>query len=368
MKRFFAMLLCAVLLLAQVPKGTAAEISAASAVVMDAASGRVLYERDPHQRRLIASTTKLMTALVVLESGHSLDEEVTIPEQWPGVEGSSIYLRPGERVSLETLLYGMLLHSGNDAATILAQVCGGSVEELAAQMNCRAEQLGMKDSHFTNPSGLNDEEHYSTAYDMALLARACLENETLAEVVSTKTISMGDRVFTNHNKLLWRYEGCVGLKTGYTEKAGRTLVSAAQRDGLTLICVTLNAPNDWADHTALLDESFARFQAQTVAAAGDTLCRLPVTGSLLPFCPVTVEEDVALCLEEDEEPERELRLGTACLQAPVTAGTPVGEVVFSVDGEELCRTRLVAAADLSADLAPRENPLEKLLRMLTDNR
>ena len=183
---------------------------------MDADSGRVLYESNAHRQRLIASTTKLMTALVALESGHRLDEVVTIDPRWAGAEGSSIYLKPGEQVRLETLLYGMLLRSGNDAALAVAGFCAGSVEDFVERMNRKAAELGMSDTHFENPNGLDGEAHYSSAYDMALLARACLKNETLAGMVSAKSVTMEGRTFTNHNKLLWRYEGCIGLKTGYT--------------------------------------------------------------------------------------------------------------------------------------------------------
>ena len=206
MKNIFAAAVAALMVLVPVSRVQAAEPSAACAVLMDKERGRVLYEKNAHEPRLIASITKLMTALVVLESGWNLNEVTTVPEDWAGVEGSSIYLRPGERVTMETLLYGMLLQSGNDAATLAAQVCAGSVEAFAEQMNAKAQVLGMKDSHFTNPTGLNDAGHYSTAYDMALLARACLDNEILARIVSTRSISLGGRVFTNHNKLLWQYE------------------------------------------------------------------------------------------------------------------------------------------------------------------
>ena len=242
-------------------------VSAASAILVDAESGRVLYEKDAHTRRLIASTTKLMTALVALEQGPGLEEEVTIPPKAAGVEGSSLYLKAGERLKFETLLYGMLLHSGNDAAVAVAVLTAGSVEAFAAQMNQKARELGMTNSHFTNPTGLDEEGHYSTARDLALLARACLAQETLAKMAATPSIALEGRSFVNHNKLLWRYEGCVGLKTGYTQTAGRTLVSAARRNGMTLIAVTLDDPNDWADHAALFDYGFSTYHMETALEA-----------------------------------------------------------------------------------------------------
>ena len=241
------------------PAGYAASDRAAGAVLMDAESGRVLYGHNAHKPRLIASTTKLMTALVAVERAVDLDETVTVKGEWLGSEGSSIYLRAGEEITLRGLLYGLLLQSGNDAAMVIACHTAGSVEEFVELMNRRAAELGMKDSSFANPSGLDHENHYSTPYDMALLARACLDNSTGVELCATKSITVGTRTFVNHNKLLWRCEGCVGMKTGFTEKAGRTLVSAAVRDGQTLICVTLNDGDDWNDHRKLLDYGFRTY-------------------------------------------------------------------------------------------------------------
>jgi len=321
---------------------------------MDGDTGRVLYEKDSHARRLIASITKLMTALVALESGHELEEAVTVAPEWAGVEGSSIYLRPGEEITLEALLYGLLLRSGNDAALAVAGHCGGTVEGFVAQMNRKARELGMRDSSFANPNGLNEEGHYSSAYDMALLARACLENEELAKIVSTKSITLGTRTFTNHNKLLWRYEGCVGLKTGFTEKAGRTLVSAARRDGVTLICVTLNAPSDWADHTALFDYGFANYKACRLSQAGEEIGQLPVEGGLVPVCPVRTAEDRTAALASGEAADVSYELTEAVLTAPVSAGARVGEAVYYVNSTELARVPLIAGNTVDDALAPKK--------------
>ncbi len=357
MKRFLTAALCAALLIGQAPTVLAAApacggpVSASCAVLMEAGSGRVLFERNPHERRLIASITKLMTALVALESGHRLEETVTIDPAWTGVEGSSLYLRPGERLRLETLLYGMLLCSGNDAATAVAGYCAGDSEAFAALMNAKARELGMKDSSFANPSGLNAEGHYSSALDMALLARACLEREDLTKMTSTRSITLEGRTFVNHNKLLWLYEGCLGMKTGYTEKAGRTLVSAARRDGMTLICVTLNAPDDWADHRRMLDWGFGNFTTRTLKA-GTELARMPVRDSLAPFVPLVAGEDVTLCLGTDEEPRRRLELPEGPLQAPLEKGSAVGTAVYTVGEEERLRVPLVAAEERNSHVAP----------------
>lgn len=231
----------------------AVEVSAAAAVLMDADSGRLLYEKNGEKRMLIASTTKLMTALVALEQG-GLQQEITVTGSHMA-EGSSMYLRPGEKLTLETLLYGLLLSSGNDAALAVTECMGGAAP-FVARMNEKAAELGMENTHFANPNGLDDEEHYSTAEDMAKLAAAAMNDPVLRRVASTRTARIGGRTLTNHNKLLSRVEGCVGLKTGYTKAAGRTLVSCAERDGVRLVAVTLQDGDDWNDHASLYEQGF----------------------------------------------------------------------------------------------------------------
>ena len=231
----------------------AVEVSAAAAVLMDADSGRLLYDKNCEKRMLIASTTKLMTALVALEQG-GLQQEITVTGGHMA-EGSSMYLRPGEKLTLETLLYGLLLSSGNDAALAVTECMGGAVP-FVARMNEKAAELGMENTHFANPNGLDDEAHYSTAEDMAKLAAAAMDDPVLRRVASTRTARIGGRTLTNHNKLLSRVEGCVGLKTGYTKAAGRTLVSCAERDGVRLVAVTLQDGDDWNDHASLYEQGF----------------------------------------------------------------------------------------------------------------
>ena len=208
------------------------------------------------RRALIASTTKIMTGLLVCEAGE-LDRTVTVPDAAVGLEGSSMYLKKDETLTRRDLLYGMMLHSGNDAALTLAISVSGSEGAFVRQMNLRARALGLTQTHFANPHGLDSGENYSTALDLAHLAQAALQNAQLRAVVSTKTAVCAGRTLTNHNKLLWRYDGCIGVKTGYTRHAGRILVSAAERDGRMLIAVTISDPDDWRDHTALLDYGFA---------------------------------------------------------------------------------------------------------------
>lgn len=251
MRRFCCLLLCLLLTLSLVPARTEAlEVSAAAAVLMDADTGEILFEKNADRRMLIASTTKILTALVVLEHAR-LDEVVTIQPRHMA-EGSSMYLKPGETLTVETLLYGLLLCSGNDAAVALADHCGGSVARFVGWMNETAQRIGMTGSSFANPNGLDDEQHYSTARDMALLAAYAARNPTFVRLCSTRSVTVGGRTMTNHNKLLQSVEGCIGMKTGYTRAAGSTLVSCARRGGRTLVAVTLQDGNDWADHAEML--------------------------------------------------------------------------------------------------------------------
>jgi D-alanyl-D-alanine carboxypeptidase len=180
-----------------------------------------------------------------------------IPKEAVGIEGSSMYLREGEVLTLQELLYGLMLHSGNDAATALAIYCGGTVEGFSQLMNDKAHRLGLTGTHFENPHGLDSPNHYSTARDLAVLAAYAMKNPIFARTVSTKNVRVGERSLQNHNKLLWRVEGADGVKTGYTKAAGRILVSSATRDGRRLICVTINDGNDWADHAVLLEDGFS---------------------------------------------------------------------------------------------------------------
>ena len=244
--------------------GDALAASASSAILFHPASGAVLFEKDADRRRPIASTTKIMTALTVLAGEDDLNRSFTVPLESTGVEGSSLYLQAGETLTVMELLYGLMLASANDAATALALLCSGSIPAFADEMNRIAEQLGLRNTHFVNPHGLDHPEHYSTARDLALIAAAAFEDVNFREMVSTRRYSIpapdgGRRFLTNHNKLLSRYPDCVGVKTGFTKKSGRCLVSAAERDGVLLIFVTLNDPNDWNDHTLLLDYGFSLF-------------------------------------------------------------------------------------------------------------
>lgn len=235
-------------------------LSAEKAILLDAVTGRVISQKDADSRSLIASTTKIMTALVALEQA-PLEKEITVTDRHM-VEGSSMYLAVGETVSVEQLLYGLLLCSGNDAALALAEVCCGSVEAFVDEMNRKAAQLGMEHSSFANPNGLDDDNHYSTARDMACLAACAAGSPLFVRLCSTMQVSTAGRTMSNHNRLLKSLDGCVGMKTGYTMAAGRTLVSCVVRGGRTLVAVTLQDGNDWADHEALYEYGFDQIRSE----------------------------------------------------------------------------------------------------------
>lgn len=347
--------LCLVGALCPVARAAGPEVSAQSAVVLTADTGTVLFEKDGHTPRPVASTTKIMTALLALEAAQERgDPLVDITQEMVAVEGSSMGLQAGDSISLTGLAAGMLLASGNDAANAAALYLDGSLESFAARMNQRAAALGMEDTHFVTPSGLDGEDaqglgHLSTAYDMALLARAALEDQAFRQLCSSPSLAVEfaepvKRVtYTNHNKLLAQYQGCVGVKTGFTKEAGRCLVSAAERDGVLLIAVTLNAPNDWQDHTALLDYGFSQVEPYQLAG-GDVRLTVPVVGSPVEVMSLRGSNggEVTLPLGQGAQVERVVRV-PKFLYAPVEAGEQVGEICWYLEGQLLGSAPLTAA-------------------------
>ena len=336
-------------------------VSAASAILMEASTGRVLFEKEAHTPRLIASTTKLMTALVAVESTPDLQSVVEVKREYQA-EGSSMYLKAGEELTLEELLYGLLLASGNDAALAIAGGCAGDVETFVGWMNEKAAELGMEDTHFENPNGLDQEGHLSSAYDLALLGRAVLENETLRKIVSTKTATVAGRSLANHNKLLWRYEGCVGLKTGYTDAAGRTLVSGAEREGMTLICVTLKDRDDWDDHAALFDYGFGLCRMQPLCREGKVFRSLEVRGSVLPTVEVVTARAVAYPLGGGEKVRALITLPDM-VQAPVEEGAIAGKLTFLLGEKPIGETYLLYAGSCPVN-EPKLSLFERIFQSL----
>ena len=308
-------------------------LSAEKAVVLDAQTGRVLYSKDQVARSLIASTTKIMTALVICEQCNVLDR-MRIPKQAVGIEGSSMYLKEGEILTIQELLYGLMLQSGNDAAVALAIYCGGTVEGFAELMNDKAYQLGLKNTHFVNPHGLDAPDHYSTAADLGVLAAYAMSNPIFSMTVSAKSVKVGQRLLSNHNKLLWQYEGADGVKTGYTKKAGRILVSSATRSGRRLTAVTINAPDDWNDHKRLLDDGFANFHMETIIKKGEVLGYIQIAGGTSGYTELIAAEDFMYPLSADEKTSLVIS-EPGFVYAPVVAGTSAGKVYICTDGAVL---------------------------------
>lgn len=314
-------------------------VSAGSAILQDAQTGRVLYEKQADQQSLIASTTKIMTALIVCEQTNVLNR-VRIPKEAVGIEGSSMYLKEGEILTVQDLLYGLMLHSGNDAAVALAIYCGGTVEGFAELMNDKAQRLGMTNSHFVNPNGLDSPGHYSTARDMAILASYAMENPLFAQTVSTKTVKVGERYLHNHNKLLWTLEGADGVKTGYTKAAGRILVSSCARQGRRLICVTMNDRDDWNDHKTLMEKGFADFTVKQIVYAGQCLGALPVISGENTEVQLLAKEDFSYALSPEEEPCIILSKPDF-VYAPVAEGQSAGFAYITLNGKTIGKIPLV---------------------------
>ena len=311
-------------------------VSAQSAILIEATSGRVIYEKDADRTLPMASTTKIMTALVALENA-SPEAVITIDPAAVGTEGSSVYLSAGERLTLEQLLYALLLESANDAAVAIAVGVAGSTEAFVERMNEKAAALGLLHTRFENPHGLDHKDHYTTARELSEITRAALENELIKTIVSTRKATIphaeaeGGRLLVNHNKLLRMYEGCIGVKTGYTQRSGRCLVSAALREGLTLIAVTINAPDDWDDHTRMLDYGFSRFHTVTLCESNALLYPLCVVGGTDAYVMLANTSEVRAVLPRGSG---EIKTRIECRRfeyANVSEGSVLGRAVFLCD-------------------------------------
>lgn len=358
MKRFFAGTAAALLAAVLILPGEAYAVSAEKAYSLDAVSGRVLFDKNADSRSLIASTTKIMTALVVCERCNVLDR-MRIPKEAVGIEGSSMYLREGEVLTIQELLYGLMLSSGNDAAVALAICCGGTVEGFVELMNDKARLLGLRNTHFENPNGLDSPGHYSSARDLAVLAAYAMENPIFAKTVSAKTVTAGQRYLRNHNKLLWMVDGADGVKTGYTKAAGRALVSSATRDGRRIITVTLNDPNDWQEHKALLEEGFSRFHVQRIVTAGDRVGTVEVAGGEGARAEILAAEDFSYALAPEENPQVVLP-GPGFVYAPVAEGADAGFAYVLIQGKALGKFPVVYGQTVEQEREEPKNIWEKL--------
>lgn len=376
MKKFIALLilLCTLSSIGTMLVLAKENTHARSAVVMEVNSGRILYQKNMSEKLPMASTTKIMTTLVAVESDR-LNEIVTVSKRASYVEGSSIYLKEGEKHSLEDLLYAIMLRSGNDAATAVAEHLGGSVENFAAIMNAKAREIGAYDTQFVNPHGLDAEGHYTTAYDLALITAYALKNEKFAEIVSTKKKTIKgppdvnwDRIMVNKNKMLWQFEGGDGVKTGFTRKSGRCLVSSATRNGMKLVTVVLNCGPMWEDSSALLEYGFKNYSYEKIVNKENVHKIVEVKNGKEKFVSVKPTEDYYLPLRQDEKDNIRMESNVEeKANAPIYKGDNAGNLNIYVNDKLVKAVPLIYGSSIESS-----SPafyLKKILReFMTDQR
>ncbi len=362
MKKLLTVFVIISLFMAVIPFNTAAlSVSAKGAVVINGDTGEIIFSQNENTRLPMASTTKIMTGLLLCEYGN-LEKEITVTDQMVRVEGSSMGLLPGDKVTLHDLLYGLMLASGNDAANTVAIVIGGTVPNFAEMMNDKAKEIGLKNTNFVTPSGLDDENHYTTAYDLAMLTKYAMQNKDFAAAVGSQsaTLNYGNppyrRTLTNHNKLLKMVDGCVGVKTGFTKKSGRCLVSAVRRDGKYVIAVTLNAPNDWQDHKTMLEYGLNSIK-QTEITPKTTSYKIPVINGEKENISVEVKPFLINSTETD---------GFSCeiylprfIYAPVKRGEVLGKAVYKQNGKIIAENEILAGEDIPL-LKQEKKPFDKI--------
>lgn len=357
MKRSIALIMSLVIAVAAniITVSARQDTSARAAVIMEVNSGRVLYSKNMNEKLPMASTTKIMTTLVAIESG-KLEETVTVSKKASYTEGSSIYLREGEKHTVHDLLYGIMLRSGNDAAVAVAEHVGGSVEGFAALMNRKAKEIGAMDTQFANPHGLDAAGHYTTAHDLALITAYALRNPTFAEIVSSKKKTIEgppnenwDRVMINKNKMLWQFEGGDGVKTGFTGKAGRCLVSSATRNGMKLVCVVLNCGPMWEDSSVLLEQGFKNYAIEKIVDRDNFLKVVEVKDGKEKFVTVKPSEDFSMAIGAGDK-ER-VRFSTSlqgAAQAPFSKGDDAGRLEVYFDNKLLKTIKLEYTASVES--------------------
>lgn len=353
-KRFLTAMLTLLIFLMGTIVSFGLNTSAKSAVLIEAESGQVIFENNAYQRLPMASTTKIMTAIVAIENC-DLHRNITITEEMVGAEGSSIYLKVGEKLTLEQLLYALMLESANDAAEAIAVSIGGSLERFSEMMNDRVAKLGLKDTSFVNPHGLDADGHYTTASDLAAITAYALKNEVFAKIVSTNEYVIIEneysprRYLNNHNKLLRIFDGTIGVKTGYTKACGRCLVSAAERNGVRLIAVTLSAPDDWNDHMNMLNYGFDQLENVLLASPGTIKIELPVLCGESNVVTVTNKSKLSVVLKKDHS---DIKVSICSkfgkyLFAPIDIDEYVADAIFYADGKEIAKIPLYTDFDVT---------------------
>ncbi|GBG56870.1 serine-type D-Ala-D-Ala carboxypeptidase [Sporomusaceae bacterium FL31] len=362
--------LLALLLTSSIAQAAPPDIKAGAAVLIDAKTGQILYEKNAHTRLAPASTTKILTAIIAIESGR-LDEEVKVSARAAGTAGSSMHLQIGQKILLRELVTGLMMRSGNDAAVAIAEYLAGSVEDFVIMMNSKAQALGAYNSHFRNPHGLTAAGHYSSAFDLAWLARYAMLNPLFADIVSTRETSIDwfdqrghehDQNLRNTNKLLWMLEEADGVKTGTTGEAGPCLVSSATRDNQKLIAVVLHDHARWYDSMVLLKWGFTNFKLFDYAAQGDVVNTIPVEQGLSTEIDAIVADQAALVVDASSygTVTVEVDLPTT-IKAPVYQGQKIGEIVFFVKEKAVKTVDIIAAQDVEE-----RTPVRVFLNHLTN--
>ncbi|MGJ0846696.1 D-alanyl-D-alanine carboxypeptidase family protein [Tissierella praeacuta] len=354
--KYIALILI-IILSSSIVYGENLSLSAESCILIDGQTGRILYEKDAHRKMPMASTTKIMTALVALDKG-SLDDKVVIKKECVGIEGSSIYLKEGEIITLEDMLYGLMLRSGNDVAEAIALHISGSMDSFVSLMNEKAKSIGALNTNFVNPHGLHNDLHYSTAYDLALITKTAFSYDEFANIVKSKSY-MADRMennyFYNKNKTLWEYNGGDGVKTGYTTKSGRCLVSSASKNGMRLIAVSLRAGDWFNDNYKLLDYGFNNYKQSFIYDKGQFLKKLNVVNGVKGYVDLVTEKTFFYPLKEGEREKIKISLDIPSnVEAPIEKGDKIGYIYTYLDGN------LIDKSDLTAKSSVRRiNSIEK---------
>ncbi len=320
-------------------------------IVMESNTGRIIHQVNAFDKKYMASTTKILTAICIIENCN-LDDIVTVTEKTIGIEGSSIYLENGEKLTVKQLLYGLMLRSGNDCAVTLAVHCSGSIEAFAKLMNNTAQNIGANNSNFVNPHGLHDDNHYTTAYDLALISCYAMKNKDFKEIVSTKSVKIPfttqnyDRYLVNKNKLLYQLDGANGIKTGYTKKAGRCLVSSCERDGMELICVVLDCPPMFERSKNLITNFFGEYKNYKIIESDHILDFIKVENSN-ETCPIGLTEDLTLTLTRDEKENLNIEYEyPKTLSKPIKKQTEIGLVKIYYKNSLIFKQKIYTIVDV----------------------
>lgn len=341
------------------------DVSGNNALLLEQKTGRVLFEKNAHEKASIASITKIMTAIIAIESG-KMDEKATASRKAIYTEGSSIYLEQGEKMTIKDLVYGLMLRSGNDAAIAISEHIGGSEEGFVHLMNEKAKWLGMTNTNFDNPHGLDSDNHYSTAYDMAILMQYAMQNEEFAKISGTTDYLSESRTYSwkNKNKLLTQfYEYCTGGKTGYTRKTGRTLVTSAEKEGMQLIAVTLNAPDDWQDHMRMFEWGFEEFDMHPLIEKGEFLYQF---SGLEDISSGYLNRDVIYPLT-NEEKDKIKNKNFILKSSSLKEGEMIGKSVFYLDEQFIAEAPILTPPSKSQSIVEEIYTMYKRLTGVYEN-